>query len=157
MARTYYGDPFDTAEMSNTAKSIRLCPGDNVVLRGIRTWLIFNNHSGSITNMQCKIYSDRSSSPGALIATSTTSLNRADIITQANGVKEIYFTFDDISLHSNTYYHFVINCTGYTGTDNSHIAWRKAWPDPVYRGGWTQSFENLAISPYFITLIGAPL
>lgn len=157
MARTYYGDPFDTAEMTNTSKTVRMKPNDNIVLKAIRTWLIWNDHSGSITDMTCKIYSDRASSPGALIATSTNSFDRADIITLASGVKEIYFEFDEISLHSETFYHFVINCTGYTGTENSHIAWRKAWPDPIYRTGLDIDYEALSIAPYFLTVIGAPL
>lgn len=153
----FYGECFETASMSDTSMSVRFTPGDEVVLRALRTWLIFNDYSGSFTNMVGKLYSDRSGSPGALIATSTNSFNRADIITQNSGVKEIYFLFDDISLRSNLYYHLVINCSNYTATANDHIAWRKAWPDPVYRDGWTQTFESLGVAPYFLTAIGAKL
>lgn len=153
----FYGEYFSTAAMTDTSMSIRFCPGDETVLRAIRTWLIFNDLTGSFTAMVGKIYSDRSSSPGALIATSTNSYTKAQITTLNSGVKEISFLFNNLSLRSNLYYHFVINCTGYTGTANSHIAWRKAWPDPVYRGGWTQSFESLGVAPYFLTAVGAKL
>jgi hypothetical protein len=154
---TFYGDGFDTSEMTDTSKSIRGRPNQNLVLRAARTWLIFNNYTGSFTNLQMKIYSDRSTSPGALIATSTNSWTRAEITTLNSGVKEIYFEFDDISLRSNGFYHFVLNCSSYTATSTDHVAWRKGWPDPVYRTGWSQTFENLGVAPYFLTIIGAPL
>jgi hypothetical protein len=153
----FYGECFETASMTDTSMSVRFTPGDETVLRALRTWLIFNNYTGSFTSMVGKLYSDRSGSPGALIATSSNSFSKAQIITENSGVKEIYFLFDDISLSSNLYYHLVINCSGYTATANSHIAWRKAWPDPVYRAGWSQTFENLGIAPYFLTVIGAEL
>lgn len=153
----FYGECFETADMSGTGMYVRFTPGDNVVLRALRTWLIFNDYSGSFTSMVGKLYSDRSGSPGALITTSTNSFNRADVTTLNSGVKEIYFLFDDVSLRSNLYYHLVINCSNYTATASNHIAWRKAFPDPVYRGGWSQTFENLGIAPYFLTAIGAKL
>jgi hypothetical protein len=157
MERTYYGDPFDTAEMTDSTKSVRMRPNKNIVLRAVRTWLIWYDNTDSIANLVCKIYSDRSQSAGALIATSANSFARSDIITEANGVKELYFEFDEIPMHSGTFYHFVINCSGYTGSESSHIAWRKAWPDPVYRTGWTQGLESLAVAPYMLTVIGDDL
>lgn len=155
--RRYFGDPFSTADMTGTTKSIRFKPNDEIILRGIKTWIIFNDYQGSFTSLQCKLYSDQSNSPGALIDTSTNSFTKAQVITYNSGVREIYFSFDDISLHPDTYYHFVLNCTGYTYAESQHIAWRKAWPDPVYRTGWTQSYENLGIAPYSLTIIGARL
>lgn len=154
---TFFGDPFDTAELTNTAKSIKGRPNRNIVLKATRTWLIFNDFSGSFTNLTMKVYSDRNGSPGALIATSTNSWTKSQIITQNSGVKEVYFEFDLLPMRSNLYYHFVLNCSGYTGSTSSHIAWRKAWPDPVYRTGWSQTFESLGVSPYFLTVIGAEL
>lgn len=153
----FYGERFETADMSGTTMSVRFTPGDNVILRALRTWLIFNDCSSNFTAMVGKLYSDRSGSPGALITTSTNSFNRSDIITQNSGVKEIYFLYDDVSLRSNLYYHLVINCSNYTGSSSDHIAWRKAWPDPVYRNGWSQTFESLGVAPYFLTAVGAKL
>ena len=153
----FYGECFETADMSGTTMSVRFKPGNEVIMRALRTWLIFNNSTSAFTNMVGKIYSDRSGSPGALIATSTNSFNKAQVMTENSGVKEIYFLYDDISLSPNLYYHLVINCSNYTATANDHIAWRKAWPDPVYRSGWSQTFESLGIAPYFLTVIGAEL
>ena len=153
----FYGDPFETAQMANTSMSVRFKPGNEMILRGLRTWLIFNNYTGSFTALTGKIYSDRATLPGALIANSTNTFNRADITILNSGVKEIYFTFSNLSLRSNVYYHLVLNCSNYTATASDHIAWRRAWPDPVYRDGWTQSFESLGVAPYFLTAIGAKL
>lgn len=153
----FFGEPFNTAQMTDTSMSIRFKPGDESILRAVRTWLIFNNYTGSFTSLVGKIYSDRATVPGALIATSTNSFNRADVITLNSGVKEIYFTFDDVSLSPNLFYHLVLNCSNYTATASDHIAWRKAWPDPVYRTGWSQTYESLGVAPYFLTVIGAKL
>ena len=157
VARIYYGDPFSTADMTGTTKSIRMRPNDNVILKAMRTWLIFNDYTSNITALTCKIYSDSSSAPGALIATSTNSFSKSEIIATNTGFKEIYFLFNNLSLHSGTFYHFVLNCSGYTYADANHIAWRKAWPDPVYRTGLDNDYESLGTAPYCLTLIGAPL
>lgn len=154
----YYGKPFETADMTGTTMSIRMRPNDDTVLKAIRTWLIFNNYSGVLTGLTCKIYSDNASqTPGALIATSTNSFSKANIITENSGVREIYFLFDEISLHTSTFYHFVLNATGYSYSSSAHIAWRHAYPDPVYQTNLPLTFESLAESPFFLTMIGADL
>lgn len=154
----YYGKPFESADMTGTTMYIRMRPNDDTVLKAIRTWVIFNNYSAALTGLQCKIYSDNASqTPGALIATSTNSFSKADIITETSGVKEIYFLFDEISLHTSTFYHFVLNASAYTYSSSAHIAWRHAWPDPVYRTNLPLTFESLAVSPFFLTVIGADL
>lgn len=154
--RRYYGDPFSDADMTGTSKSIRFKPNDEIILRAIKTWLILNDYTSTFGTMICYLYSDRNSSPGALIATSTNSFTKSTLNgVYDSGVREPYFTFDDISLHPNTYYHIVINCSSYIYAENNHIAWRKAWPDPVYRTGWNQTYEELGIAPYCLTIVGA--
>jgi len=158
MARTYYGDPFETAELtSNQNKYIRFKPNSNIVLKALRTWLIFNDYTGTLTALVGKLYSDRGGLPGALIASSTNSFNKADIITLASGIKEIYFNFNNLPLHSSSYYHLVLSASAYTYSDASHIAWRKAWPDPVYRTGVNTNFEGLGNAPYTLSIIGDDL
>jgi hypothetical protein len=158
MSRVYYGDPLETSEFTTgKTKSIKMRPNKNVVLKGIKTWLIFYNYSAAITDICCKIYSDQSGSANALIASSTNTFTKADIITENNGFKEIYFNFDEVSLHTSTWYHFVLHSTGYTYSTSAHVAWRKAWPDPIYRTGLPLTFESLAESPYFLIMIGDDL
>lgn len=155
MSWTQYGDPLTTAEASNKSRYLRFSPSQNTVLLAMRTWIILFNPS-SFTNLRCKIYGDRDGMPAGLIGTSSNSWDRGDLLeTYDYGTKEIYFEFSPkISLQQNLYYHFVLNLDNYSANDDSHIAWRKGWPDPIYG---TATFENLLRSPYIFALIGAPL
>lgn len=152
---TVYGDTFSTGDMTNADRSMRFSPIENNVLLTMRTWIILYNPP-NFTNLVAKLYSDREGLPGALIATSVNSYNKADVLTTGPyGLKDIYFTFSPkISLSANLYYHFVLNCSGYTYAEESHIAWRKGWPDPIYG---TATFNNLLTQPYMCPLIGAKL
>ena len=151
-----YGDEFLSGEMSNASRYLRFKPTeDEKVLKALRTWLILYNPP-NFTNLTCKLYSDRDGLPGALIATSTTSYNKEQLLLiEDYGTKGIPFTFDPvISLSPLVYYHFVLNCTGYTYDYNAHLSWRKAWPDPVYGNA---TFAGLLRSTYMAAIIGADL
>jgi len=152
---TQYGDALTTSEASNKSRYLRFSPTENTVLLAIRTWVILYNPP-SFTNLRCKLYADRNGLPAGLISTSTTTWSKTDLLTQYNyGTKEIYFEFSPtIALQENLYYHFVLNVDNYTYAEESHIAWRKGWPDPVYG---TATFENLLTQTYIFALIGAPL
>jgi hypothetical protein len=90
-----------------------------------------------------------------LIHTSSNTLTKSEIITLENGVKEVYFNFDEPTFNGNDLYNVVINGTGYVPTVNSYIAWRQSFPDTVY-GGYTPSFNTLHIAPYYMSsIIGA--
>lgn len=167
---THYGDQFLGGELGNASRFLRFSPGENSVLLAMRTWLILYNPP-NFTDLVCKLYSDRNGLPGALIATSVNSwkrdipidedpdsppvLNRGILSTHDYGAKEIFFDFNPkISLNSQLYYHFVLNCSGYSFTEDSHLAWRKAWPDPIYGNA---TFNGLLYSTYMFALVGAPL
>jgi hypothetical protein len=155
MAWTHYADEFSTADLTGTSKYIRFSPDRNVVLAAMRTWLVLYNPP-AFTNLRCKLYGDRNGVPGGIIATSTNSFIRSDLLeTEVYGAKEIYFTFEPkISLNSTLYYHFVLSADNYTYSDSSHLAWRKAWPDPIYGEA---TIGNLLTSSYMFALIGADL
>jgi len=157
MAWSVYGNEFLAGELANTNMFCTVEPNKDLILRAMRTWLIFYNDP-TFTNLTAKLYSNDTSSGinacGELIANSTTTLTKAQILTLDNGVKEIYFEFDDVPLDSETKYNFVINGTGYSYSAGSHIAWRKGWPKPVYV--WDEPVQiNLYRAPPELYIIGA--
>lgn len=155
-----FGDPLLTADMTGKTATIRFKPNKNIVFRACKTWLIIKDPVGDIafSDICGKIYSDRGGVAGGLIATSNNTFDKTDLLSvEDQGVLEPWFEFDDVSLQKDTWYHFVLNCAGYTYDPDKHIAWRKAWPDPVYRTNLPITFEALNASPYFLVVIGDEL
>jgi hypothetical protein len=151
---TVYGDPIISF---GTTQSIRFKPSEkNFVVSGAFTWLIVNNVS-QWTNLKLHIYSDRNTRPGSLIVSSSTSYSHADTMENFNnGVKYFGFEFaTKTSLNKNTNYHLVLIADSYTYSENSHLAWLKAWPDPIYNQPAT--FNSFASSSYMFGIIGAQL
>lgn len=152
-----FADNWETGELTNTNKFQTLQFGDDIILRAIRTWIVVINDP-VFTSLNMKLYSNElisgDNTPKQLIATSTNSLTKAEIHTLANGVKEIYFEFNYIPVNGSTLYNLVINGAGYTPTENSSLAWMKAFPDPVYSGGYTPTMETLPYAPYQLYAIG---
>lgn len=155
MTWRFFCDEFVGEELQNRNRYLRFSPDRNIVMLAMRTWLVFYNPP-AFTNLRCKLYGDRNGLPGGLMATSSNSWSRSQLLTTSSyGAKEVYFEFDPkISLQQNLYYHFVLSADNYTYTTDSHLAWRKAWPDPVYG---TATFENLLTSTYMFSLVGADL
>jgi hypothetical protein len=146
--------------MSNTDIYQRcLFPMDSALLAA-RVWMIFYNDP-VFTSLTMKVYSERNSSPGKLLYTSSNSPTKASLITLDNGIKEFYFEFNPptgVPIKANDPLYFVINGTGVSGFDEtSHIAWKKAWPDPAYRLGGGTDYNDLFISKHDIAFIGVDL
>jgi hypothetical protein len=160
MAWLVYGDDFSTSEMTNTAKFQPVTFGQDTVLVGIRTWIIIYNDP-PFTSLNMKIYSNDATSgqntPKKLLATSTNVQLKSAIHTLANGVKEIWFDFDYPVYNGADVFNLVINGVGYTGSVSSHIAWMKAFPNPVYSSGYTPSMLTIPYAPYEGYFIGATL
>jgi len=152
--------PWDSGQLANTDIFQPVTPKKNIILIGCRTWIVAISDP-TFTDLNMKIYSNDDNAavdtPLELLATSTNSQAKADIITLDHGVKEIYFNFDNVSLQENTKYNFVMNGTGYVPTSSSFLCWRKAYPDPVYTAGYTPTKESLGVAPYEIYLIGGDL
>jgi len=147
---------FLTTELNGTTLvSQKFRFNKNVVLRGVRSQFVFYNDP-AFTTLGFRLYSDRNGEPGKLLYSSATK-TKAEIITLENGVKEPFFSFDLPTFKSTTWLHLVPIATGYTGTGTTFIAWRKAWPDPIYRTGLTITYTNAPTSPYMIHFIGAEL
>jgi hypothetical protein len=160
MSYTVWADPWASSELTNTARFQTISFPENTILKAIRTKIVVYNDP-AFTSLSAKLYSNELVSgvntPRMLIAQSTNSHLKAEVCTLENGVKEIWFDFNFISLRAGDKYNIVISGTDYVYSDASHLAWAKAWPDPVYKDGWTCSFESLVVSPYYIYAVGRKL
>jgi hypothetical protein len=134
----------------------------DTILKAVRTWIVVFNDP-TFTDLNCKIYSDEIRSIGGtktghtpvkLLHTSTDSRTKAEIHTLDHGVKEVYFTFNEVPLQANTWYNLVINGTGYSPTSGSYLAWRHAYPDPVLATDHVAAVETINGSPFDIYFIG---
>ena len=106
-----------------------------------------------------RVYSNSASTtPRALIYTSTNVVTSAQMCTLANGIKEVYFEFNDAIFNSTDVYHFVPYINGYSGNSTSkHLAWKHSYPDPAYQTGLTIDWNFLLESPYDLTFVGAEI
>ena len=147
------GKPFATADMVGTPTISQkvLLPND-CVLKAVRAGVI-QYANPAWTNLTMKIYSDRSGVIGKLLHTSTTLVLKAAFSTLDHAYKETYFDFDYPVLKGGDSYHFVLSASGYTGNDSAHLAWRTAYPDPVYRTGFTPTAANADNHPLDIHLL----
>lgn len=157
MGWTVYGDPYLAGELEDLSHFQTVQFQSDIVLRAVRTWVIVYDNP-VFTSLSCKIYSNETvggdNSPRKLLATSTDVRTKAEIHTLANGIKEIYFNFNDVPLKGADLYNFVLQGTGYAPAGGSHLAWMKGFPDPVYTAGYTPTLESLAVAPYQIYFIG---
>lgn len=156
MSYRVWGDAYSTAEITNGTKTQQAKMNKNVILRYVRTWIVCYNDP-TFTSLTMNIYASNGGTQGKLLHTSTNSLTKSEIITLSNGVKDIYFEFDDIVLNGSTQYFFALRGTGAAFSDTSFIAWKKAFPEPVYPTGWTPSMTTINSNPFDITFIGADL
>jgi len=148
-----WGDNWETGELDNTNKYQTLrVNNSNIILRWVRTWVIVINDP-VFTDLNMKIYSNEvvsgDNTPKKLLHTSLTpDLTKTQIIALENGVKEIYFKFNEVPLQKDTFYNFVVNGDGYVPTASSYLCWMKAFPDPVYSNNFTPTLERLPYAPY---------
>jgi hypothetical protein len=133
---------------------------ENTVLLGCRIWVIVYGDP-AFTDLSMKIYGDNQDAgagehyPDGLIATSTNSLTKAQIITLDNGVKEIYFDWDRVPLQANSWYNFKLIASGYSPVGTEHLAWRLGYPRYVYETNLTIQPVKLSVLPFSIYFIGA--
>jgi hypothetical protein len=157
MGWSVYGDSLLTTDLDGTnLKSQKVRFNKNVILKAIRAWFVHYNDP-VYTSLYFRIYSDNNGVPGKLLYTSTNVILKSEYITLANGIKEAYWEFDCPAFKDTDFYHFVPIANGYTGTVSSHLAWKKAWPDPVYRTGLTIDATSQNESPFDIYFIGDEL
>lgn len=160
MTSRIWADTYDTTgEAEDASKYVTVVPSDNMILRAVRTWVVFVDDP-AYTSLVMKIYANNAvdDTPSYVQYTSTDVRTKAEIDpdSNGNGFREIYFTFDDISLRAGDKYHFVLNAVDYVPSgDNSRLAWRKGFPDPVYSDGGTYSTATISRKGNWLYFIGA--
>lgn len=122
-----------------------------VIVKACRIWLVLNNPP-SFTNLEMRIYTEDSSVPANyhLLHSSTNTLDKSDLMTENYACKEVYFEFNNINLSKDREYFFTIAADDYDGTNDSHIAWRNTFPDPIfdlYDGSPTLDASNISLYP----------
>lgn len=153
-----WGERFETADLSSNQRVFQpVTFNKNIVLKACKTWFIINGNP-TYTNVYMEIWSNENNAPKRLLYTSSNVVTKTTLCDENNGVREAYFDFDMLpTFQENDIYHFVPRATGYTGAQASHLAWKKSYPDPVYKTGIDSSYTSLLISPYDIYFIGADL
>jgi len=156
MSWRVFGETLNTADLTSPNKYQAVIPNDDIILIAARTWIIFYNNP-TVTNLGMKIYSNDNGAPGKLLATSNV-LTKAEIITLANGCREVPFTFNNFNMRATDTYHFSLFGAGYTdGWPSAGLSWRKGWPDPVYTTNVVTTYTSVGVSPYALYLVGAEL
>lgn len=125
--------PLSTAEVAGNIVSQKFRhPTLSMVVSGVHVAAAFFNDP-AFADIKMRIYSDRSGSPGKLMAESTTLYTKAQCLeTYDHGLKFMGFAFPETQLLVNEWYHLVMVPSSYTGVDSSFIAWRFSYPDPQY-------------------------
>jgi hypothetical protein len=150
-----YADVYDTGELTGEAKSQALKATKNILVKAIRTVVVLVGNP-TFTNLKMEVYDNNilANLPSTLKAESMNSFNLGDILTtHPNGVAEIYFEFIPFGIRKTDTYHIVLKADTYVPTANSFLAWRNAWPDPVYKTNYTPTGLNFLQSPYLITAV----
>jgi hypothetical protein len=148
-----FGERYETADMSNTRVHQPTTFGQDVILIGCRVWFIVYNNP-PFTSLSMKVYSNNAGSPKKLLHTSTNTQAKAAVHTLDHAVNEFWFDFASIPLRGGDTYHFVVNATGYTGTESSHLAWMRGFPDPVHRPS-PFGYVHAGVAPFTLYFIGS--
>lgn len=151
--------PYDTSDMSATVPTVfqrlKISSGlSNYLLHGIQAGIV---HVGdpAFTAIVAELWSDDGDGPGKLIAQSTTSWTKAQVLTLPHGMKTVGFAFNKPGLRAGLHYNLALRASGYTGSDSSYLAWRISYPDPQYSTGVTLQVVKGLFMPYDVILIGS--
>lgn len=122
-----------TSDMSALRVYRSLKRPKNSIVDQIVTGIVLHDPT-NFTGLALKIYSDNNGAPGALIASSTNTWSRSDLLLQYDyGVKWPFFNFNQIPLKSETTYHYVLNgASGYTESASQYIGWYIGYPAGIY-------------------------
>ena len=154
MAHRVYYEPLLTADLTGTRIYQGFSSSADLLLKTVKPTLFFKGDP-ALTDLNMKIYTSRAGLPGAVLATSTNVITKAQLTASDNtGKSEVFFQFNTLPLRRNLEYICVINGTGYTGTDSSLIGWVRHW-DPIYRTGLTITYENLSAMPLMMAVYGS--
>lgn len=128
-----WGKVINTTEAANAAVFQPFKFQRNTILRAVKVKLLLINDP-TFTAVTAKIFGNNENTanpePSTLLYSATNTKAKGDLLTQNSAIAETYFEFDDPMLRFGTYYHLVLNLTGYTAASDSYVAWKHAFPDP---------------------------
>lgn len=151
-----WAERFVTADFSGSPVHKQgLVLSSDTALKAIRTRFVLFN-APVFTELSLRIYSSAASGLGTLLMTSTTTWTKAQISSYDHSASEIYFEFSGKHLSAGSYF-IVPWITGYTGTESTHVAWVRAYPDPTYTTGLTLERRKLSSLPYSFGIVGSTL
>lgn len=146
--------PLATADMSGIPTiSQRFKADSDCLLKACTVGVVFYNDP-AFTNLYLEVWSDRSSAPSKLIATSAVVAKANILLVEDHAYKILGLTFSNaFPIKSGAYYHAVLKASAYTGNSGSHIAWRSSYPDPQYQTNVTMNAASADNHPFEITFI----
>jgi len=157
MAWRVFGKRFVTADFGSLPSVYQpFILDDNTALKAIRANIIIYNDP-VFTSVSMRIYSNDNDVPKVLIAQSTNSFTKAQMHTEDNALKGLYFEFNKVPLRGGDTYHAAIWLSGYTGDADSHVGWKRGVPDPINPEGVTVSFSTLYRTPFDVAFYGGRL
>ena len=161
MTWTVWAESYDTAgSLQDLSISQGLKFTKNLIVEQVRIWGVFVNNP-LFANLQMKVYANDEEqpqiTPTVLMHTSTNKWMMSDLITEANGLAEIYFNFTGFHAKKDVTYSFVMNGDCYFPNATSYFAWKKAYPDPVIKEGFVPTAVNIGVSPLEIFVAGTEL
>jgi len=158
LAKIYYANTFESGQLANTAIFQPIEFNSDIILKDLGSWFIIFGDP-VLTDLTMKLHANEQSdnTPGELIASSTTTFTKAQLLTLDNAIKYAGFRFNDVPIQADTNYHIVMAGTGYTPTANSGVAWIHgiSIERHVYKQLSTfYKTTNIMLSPYIITVNG---
>lgn len=150
------GQVFKTADLAVDGGTYfhRFSPNIFVELKALQIWIV---KYGSVSTDPIGLELRSSYASGnvrKLIATASNTWTPAQITSENYAVKQIYFEFDrPVLLRKDTEYTLNLKAANYVGTDDAHIAWVKAWPDPIVDFVGSSNFNRIDQFPFHVALI----
>lgn len=157
MAWKMIGRTIDTADVAGVPALTQRFrhPSYSFILKGVQMGVILCNDPDFAT-LEARIYADKNGSPGRLIAVSTNSWSKAEVLlAEANGLKFAGFDFDFVNMKGGKWYHLALVPTAYTGDYDSHVGWRVSYPDPQYPLNLTLTAAKAANHHMDFGIVGA--
>lgn len=137
----------------------KFCPvrfDTDVELTVARTWIVLYNNP-TFTQLTLGIYTDVAGQPGDLLFESTNVQTKPAITTANSAARDVWFEFKQRPwLKAHDRYNFVLGGTGYAFNKDSHLAWKKSYPDAIYPHGLNDG-RKLSSYPYDLAFLGKEL
>lgn len=146
-----------TGDQSTTPPTFfhRFTPTIFLELKAVRLWVV-KYGTPTLDALGCELRSYDSVGGGrTLIQAAQNVWQLSEISSDNYGVKEVYFDWlNPILLKKGVEYTINLTLDNYVGDATNHIAWVRAWPDPIVAFSGSTTYINLNKFPFQVGLIG---